>query len=188
MAKDKQQQGGDMSHRLHQEEQPGDLQREARDIRKKEAAGEKLTRHEAGILGAEASIRKTHQTVEKAERSGHGEEVHEKYQVHSWTNHPEEARPPHMTEHGESKAEAAREKKAAGKKLTPSEAGALGGEKRAEDHAGQGQSEYGDKARGFISEEIKHHIHEHGMPQSQAVAAAMSEARQKGLKVPRPQD
>ena len=45
-------------------------------------------------------------------------------------------------------------------------------------------SAYGEKARGFISEEIKHHKKDEHMPQSQAVAAAMSEARRKGLKVP----
>ena len=44
-------------------------------------------------------------------------------------------------------------------------------------------SAYGEKARGFLSEEIRHH-REKGMPQDQAVAAAMSEARRKGLKVP----
>jgi hypothetical protein len=44
---------------------------------------------------------------------------------------------------------------------------------------------YSEKSRGFISEEIKHHVKDKGMPQDQAVAAAMSEARRKGLKVPK---
>ncbi|HVL87567.1 MAG TPA: DUF6496 domain-containing protein [Candidatus Thermoplasmatota archaeon] len=47
------------------------------------------------------------------------------------------------------------------------------------------EGEYGEKARGFLSEEIRHHVKEKGMPQDQAVAAAMSEARRKGLKVPK---
>ena len=42
---------------------------------------------------------------------------------------------------------------------------------------------YSDESRAFISEHIKEHMHE-GMPQDQAVAAAMSEARRKGMKVP----
>jgi hypothetical protein len=45
-------------------------------------------------------------------------------------------------------------------------------------------SAYGEKARGFLSEEIRHHIKDKDMPRDQAVAAAMSEARRKGLKVP----
>jgi hypothetical protein len=43
--------------------------------------------------------------------------------------------------------------------------------------------DYGEKARDFLEKEIPHH-REKGMPQDQAVAAAMSEARRKGLKVP----
>ena len=42
---------------------------------------------------------------------------------------------------------------------------------------------YSEEARKFISDHIKEHRHE-GMPQDQAVAAAMDEARRKGLKVP----
>lgn len=42
---------------------------------------------------------------------------------------------------------------------------------------------YSKEAREFISEHVKEHRHE-GMPQDQAVAAAMSEARRKGMKVP----
>jgi hypothetical protein len=45
-------------------------------------------------------------------------------------------------------------------------------------------SAYGEKARGFLSEEIRHHIKDKDMPRDQAMAAAMSEARRKGLKVP----
>lgn len=44
-------------------------------------------------------------------------------------------------------------------------------------------SEYSEEARAFIHEHVKEHRHE-GMPQDQAVAAAMDEARRKGLKVP----
>ena len=44
---------------------------------------------------------------------------------------------------------------------------------------------YSEGAREFIHEEVKHHVKEQGMPQDQAVAAAMSEARRKGMKVPR---
>lgn len=44
---------------------------------------------------------------------------------------------------------------------------------------------YGERARGFLGEEIRHHVKEKGMPQDQAVAAAMSEARRKGLRVPK---
>jgi hypothetical protein len=51
--------------------------------------------------------------------------------------------------------------------------------------AKKGGSEYGEKARGFLEEEISHHVKDKGMPQDQAVAAAMSEARRKGLRVPR---
>jgi hypothetical protein len=47
----------------------------------------------------------------------------------------------------------------------------------------EGKSDYSDEARAFISEHIKEHRHE-GMPQDQAVAAALSEARRKGMKVP----
>lgn len=47
----------------------------------------------------------------------------------------------------------------------------------------QADTGYGEEAREFISEHIKKHRHE-GMPQDQAVAAAMDEARRKGLKVP----
>lgn len=43
--------------------------------------------------------------------------------------------------------------------------------------------DYSENAREFIAEHIKEHRHQ-GMPQDQAVAAAMSEARRKGLKVP----
>jgi hypothetical protein len=43
---------------------------------------------------------------------------------------------------------------------------------------------YSDDARKFISTEIKHHK-EKGMQQDQAVAAAMSEARKEGYKVPK---
>ena len=46
------------------------------------------------------------------------------------------------------------------------------------------ESEYSEEAREFIHEHVREHRHE-GMPQDQAVAAAMSEARRKGLKVPR---
>ena len=45
------------------------------------------------------------------------------------------------------------------------------------------ESEYSERSREFISEHIKEH-REDGMPQDQAVAAAMSEARRKGMKVP----
>lgn len=45
------------------------------------------------------------------------------------------------------------------------------------------ESEYSEKAREFIHEQVKEHRDE-GMPQRQAVAAAMSEARRKGMKVP----
>lgn len=48
-------------------------------------------------------------------------------------------------------------------------------------------SDYSENAREFVSEHIKKHRHE-GMPQDQAVAAAMSEARRKGLKVPEEKD
>jgi hypothetical protein len=43
---------------------------------------------------------------------------------------------------------------------------------------------YSEEAREFIEQEIKHH-REKGMPQDQAAAAAMSEARRKGMKVPK---
>lgn len=43
--------------------------------------------------------------------------------------------------------------------------------------------DYSDEAREFIEKHVKEHRHE-GMPQDQAIAAAMSEARRKGLKVP----
>lgn len=45
-------------------------------------------------------------------------------------------------------------------------------------------SDYSDKARKFLDKEIEHHVEDKGMPQDQAVAAAMSEARRKGMKVP----
>ena len=45
-------------------------------------------------------------------------------------------------------------------------------------------SEYSDEAREFLEKEIKHHVEDEGMEQDQAVAAAMSEARRKGFKVP----
>lgn len=48
---------------------------------------------------------------------------------------------------------------------------------------GKEKSDYSENAREFISEHVSKHRHE-GMPQDQAVAAAMSEARRKGLKVP----
>lgn len=44
-------------------------------------------------------------------------------------------------------------------------------------------SAYSQKSRDKISRHIKKHKKE-GMPQDQAVAAAMSEARRKGMKVP----
>lgn len=43
---------------------------------------------------------------------------------------------------------------------------------------------YSEEAREFIHKEVKHHVEDKGMPQDQAVAAAMSEARKKGMKVP----
>lgn len=43
---------------------------------------------------------------------------------------------------------------------------------------------YSDEARAFIEKEIRHHVKDQGMPQDQAVAAAMEEARKKGYKVP----
>lgn len=45
-------------------------------------------------------------------------------------------------------------------------------------------SGYSEKARKFLSKEIEHHVEDKGMDQDRAVAAAMSEARRKGLKVP----
>jgi len=45
-------------------------------------------------------------------------------------------------------------------------------------------SEYSERSREFISKEIEHHIEDKGMSQDRAVAAAMSEARRKGMKVP----
>jgi len=45
------------------------------------------------------------------------------------------------------------------------------------------KSGYSEASREFISEHVKEHMHQ-GMPQDQAVAAAMSEARRKGMKVP----
>ena len=45
------------------------------------------------------------------------------------------------------------------------------------------KSAYSDEARKFIEDHVKEH-REKGMPQDQAVAAAMSEARRKGMKVP----
>lgn len=45
------------------------------------------------------------------------------------------------------------------------------------------ESGYSEEARAFISQHVKEHRHE-GMPQDQAVAAAMDEARRKGMKVP----
>lgn len=45
------------------------------------------------------------------------------------------------------------------------------------------KSDYSEESREFIQEHIKEH-REEGMPQRQAVAAAMSEARRKGMKVP----
>ena len=49
-------------------------------------------------------------------------------------------------------------------------------------------SGYSKEAREFISKEIEHHVEDKGMPQDQAVAAAHSEARRKGLKVPSEKD
>lgn len=48
----------------------------------------------------------------------------------------------------------------------------------------ESDSGYTERSREFISKEIEHHVKEKGMPQDQAVAAAMSEARRKGMKVP----
>lgn len=45
------------------------------------------------------------------------------------------------------------------------------------------ESQYSDSARRTISKHVRKHKKE-GMPQRQAVAAAMSEARRKGKKVP----
>ncbi len=50
------------------------------------------------------------------------------------------------------------------------------------------KSEYSERARKSISKEIKHHVDDEHMPQEQAVAAAMNEAREKGMKVPRQHD
>lgn len=47
--------------------------------------------------------------------------------------------------------------------------------------------EYSQTAREFISDHIEKH-REEGMKQDRAVAAAMSEARRKGLKVPEEKD
>ena len=46
-------------------------------------------------------------------------------------------------------------------------------------------SGYSEEAREFVSKEIKHHVKDQAMPQDQAVAAAMGEARRKGYKVPK---
>lgn len=53
-----------------------------------------------------------------------------------------------------------------------------------EDPAPMAQSAYSEKARKQISRHIRKHRDE-GMPQDQAVAAAMSEARRSGKKVPK---
>lgn len=45
-------------------------------------------------------------------------------------------------------------------------------------------SEYSDNAREFIGRHIEKHMEEDDMKQDQAVAAAMDEARRKGMKVP----
>jgi general stress protein YciG len=55
---------------------------------------------------------------------------------------------------------------------------------RSSSHERTSKSGYGEKAREFLSREIKHHVDDQGMPQDQAVAAAMSEARRKGYEVP----
>ena len=47
------------------------------------------------------------------------------------------------------------------------------------------KSGYSKQAREFVSKEIKHHVKDEHMEQDRAVAAAMSEARRKGLKVPK---
>ena len=49
-------------------------------------------------------------------------------------------------------------------------------------------SEYSDKAREFISRHVEKHMEEDDMKQDRAVAAAMDEARRKGLKVPDKED
>ena len=49
-------------------------------------------------------------------------------------------------------------------------------------------SGYSEKAREFLDKEIEHHVEDKGMKQDQAVAAAMSEARKKGYKVPEEED
>lgn len=46
---------------------------------------------------------------------------------------------------------------------------------------------YSENSREFTSEHVKEHMHK-GMPQDQAVAAAMDEARRKGMKVPEEKD
>lgn len=119
-----------MSRREHEGEKPGETQRTALRLRRKRRSGEKLTRRQAGKIGAAESIRKTRQRVRRAKRAGHGRDVKERYKVHSWTNDPAHARRPHMTEAGSRKASEARSKKASGKTLTRSEAGALGGAAR----------------------------------------------------------
>ena len=50
--------------------------------------------------------------------------------------------------------------------------------------ADDSKSGYSKEAREFIHEHTKKHMDEDHMKQDQAVAAAMSEARRKGMKVP----
>jgi len=54
-----------------------------------------------------------------------------------------------------------------------------GGARRSETKSG-----YDEEGRGFLEKEIERHVDDQGMPQDQAVAAAMSEARRKGYHVP----
>ncbi len=41
------------------------------------------------------------------------------------------------------------------------------------------------EAKGFMRTHIKKHMEKYGMPRSQAIAVAYSEARRKGFKVPK---
>lgn len=111
------------------QETPAQTRRRAATVRRKKASGKTLTREEAGLLGAQASVAATKRRRARARRAGRGREFEREHRVESWTR-SRRARRPHVTPPTAQEVRRIRAKKARGETLTRHESGVLGGTAR----------------------------------------------------------
>jgi hypothetical protein len=127
--KSEEQEGKDLARR-HQESE-GETRERVEEVRAKQERGETLTREEAGLLGAQASVERTRQERREAEAQGKGAEFEREHRTTSWTSDPGETREPHLSKGTEGEVARIQAKQERGETLTRSEAGKLGGAARA---------------------------------------------------------